>query len=106
MVKNTYISNTTGGFRWFFVNIVCALLCFDVLLLLRNGLETQPSDQSVVKKKKKEKEMNPFILINHLFYVKILIKKIGTNQNQLTENVFFFANRVSFAAEKKKTHRL
>lgn len=45
--------------------------------------------------------MNPFILINHLFYVKILIKKIGTNQNQLTENVFFFANRVSFAAEKK-----
>lgn len=50
--------------------------------------------------------MNPFILINHLFYVKILIKKIGTNQNQLTENVFFFANRVSFAAEKKKTHRL
>lgn len=57
MMKNTHISNTTGGFRWFFfVNIVCALLCIDILLLLRNGLETQPSDQSVVKKKEERNE--------------------------------------------------
>lgn len=45
-------------FVGFFVNIVCALLCFDVLLLLRNGLETQPSDQSVVKKKRNEEFIN------------------------------------------------
>lgn len=53
--QNAHILNTTGGFRWFFVNTACALLCIDVLLLFWNGLKTQSSDQSVVKKKKGER---------------------------------------------------
>lgn len=64
--QNAHILNTTGGFRCFFVNIVCALLCIDVLLLFWNGLKTQSSDQSVVKKKMKEMK-SPFILFKHLF---------------------------------------
>lgn len=65
--QNAHILNTTGGFRWFFVNIVCALLCIDVLLLFWNGLKTQSSDQSVVKKEKKKEMKSPFILFKHPF---------------------------------------
>lgn len=54
--KRTYTKHNWWISLVFFVNIVCALLCIDVLLLFWNGLKTQSSDQSVVKKKEKRNE--------------------------------------------------